>query len=62
MTLESASTFSDGEIAALVKDFYTIVLAQDDHHRLMSDMPDQFREARAGNYRILASNAKQHLA
>ncbi len=62
LAVESASTLSDEDIAALVKDFYTTILARDDHYRLMADMPDQFREARAEHYRILASNAKRHLA
>ncbi|MGF7153279.1 integrase [Novosphingobium gossypii] len=62
LAVESASTLSDEDIAALVKDFYTTVLARDDQFRLDADMPDQFREARAENYRVLARNAKQHLA
>ncbi|UZW57554.1 hypothetical protein NUH86_18400 [Sphingobium sp. JS3065] len=42
--LENASMLSDEDIAALVKDFYTTILAQDDNRRLMADMPDRFRK------------------
>lgn len=62
MVVESAPMLSDEDIAALVKDFYSTILAKDDHHRLMADVPDQFREARADHYRQLAESAKEHLA
>ncbi|WP_157801222.1 site-specific integrase [Sphingobium sp. LB126] len=62
MEVESAPMLSDEEIAALVKDFYSTILAKDDHHRLMADAPDQFRAARADHYRQLAESAKEHLA
>jgi integrase len=60
--LENAPMLSDEDIAALVKDFYSMTLAQDDDRRLMADGPDRFRKARAEHYRKLADGAKVHLA
>jgi integrase len=62
ITVESSQTLSDADIAALVKDFYGTILAQDDKHRLLADAPDRFREARAGYYRDLAERARIDLA
>lgn len=60
--LENSTILSHEDIAALVKDFYSMTLAQDDDRRLMADGPDRFREARAEHYRKLADGAKVHLA
>ena len=62
VVIGSAPMLSKEDVAALVKDFYSTILAQDDNRRLMSDGPDRFRKERAEHYRKLAESARQHLA
>ena len=58
----SAPMLSKDDVAALVKDFYSTILAQDDNRRLMSDGPDRLRKERAEYHRKLAESAREHLA
>ncbi|WP_164857121.1 site-specific integrase [Sphingomonas crocodyli] len=55
-------TLTDDDIAALVKDFYGTIIAKNDDFRLMSDIPDTWREAKVRHYTEVAERARLDLA